>query len=50
MTEELLISAALAAKDDGSFRCLAVRLTNRDVMDDELASFSMEFSHFEQKR
>ena len=50
MTEAISVRAALAAMEGGSFRGHAVRSANRDVMDDERASFSMEFSHFEQKR
>jgi len=34
----------------GSIACLVDCATIRDIMDDERASFSMEFSHFEQKR
>jgi hypothetical protein len=50
MTVTLSIRAALAAMEGSSFKSLAVRSTNRDIVDEERASFSMEFSHFEQKR
>jgi hypothetical protein len=50
MTGTILTRAALSTMEGAALPSLAVRSANRDVMDDERASFSMEFSHFEQKR
>jgi hypothetical protein len=50
MTVIISARAALAAKEGGSIACLVDCTAIRDIMDDERASFSMEFSHFEQKR
>jgi hypothetical protein len=50
MTEALSVRAALVAMEGGSIACLVDCAAIRDITDGERASFSMEFSHFEQKR